>query len=577
MSAMARTPTTTDAFNAVAEASRRDLLDALGTGEATVGELVDRLGLSQPQVSKHLGVLRAVGLVLVRVDGRRRWYRVNGPALKPIHDWVRTFERTWNTRLDRLDDLLVELQSRGGTHHERATNTISNRHGSAVITLPSDTEILDHPRSSTPPPSWSSRPTRRPSSSSAGGASRRPSGWCARSTCASAARGATSSASAAWRSASTASTARSTAPHRLVSTEVFEGCPDPEDIRVNTMTLDEVDGVTTMTMLVQHSTQGAPRRDQLASGHGERHAGLVRPARGPRPQASPDVRWPWRRRTALRVWNLHHLAFGNIGDRECTPFRWFSHLAGEELDLRDESLNGGVAESLTGEVIVLGGGGLFLPLCWQLYVQPLLDRGNTMIGWGIGHHHDNVHLGPDEHPSDWSASVERYRDDYPIERFRRLGVRDWNTGLRWVPDASCMHPAFDATYSIDHDVVVYEHGMLEPIPLDGSEAVERGRHGVRERGRVPRQWRVVVTNSYHGAYWATLLGRPTLVWQPWCSKFLLLRYPLPWVGPETWEQAATEAPVYPGALAECRAATLAFAGDVFQDLRELATGARPAG
>src|SRR3954451_22825592 len=107
---MARTATTTDVFNAVAEASRRDLLDALGDGEATVNELVERLGLSQPQVSKHLGVLRAVGLVLVRVDGRRRWYRINGPALRPVHDWVRTFERTWNTRLDRLDDLLVELQ-----------------------------------------------------------------------------------------------------------------------------------------------------------------------------------------------------------------------------------------------------------------------------------------------------------------------------------------------------------------------------------------------------------------------------------------------------------------------------------
>jgi DNA-binding transcriptional ArsR family regulator len=109
---MARRPTTADAFNAVAEASRRELLDALGTGEATVGELVDRLRMSQPQVSKHLAVLRAVGLVLVRVEGRHHWYRVNGPALKPIHDWVRTFERTWNTRLDRLDDLLAELQSK---------------------------------------------------------------------------------------------------------------------------------------------------------------------------------------------------------------------------------------------------------------------------------------------------------------------------------------------------------------------------------------------------------------------------------------------------------------------------------
>jgi DNA-binding transcriptional ArsR family regulator len=108
---MARTSTTNDAFNAVAEVSRRDILDVIGDGELTVGELVDRLGLSQPQVSKHLAVLRAVDLVLVRTEGRHRWYRVNGPALKPIHDWARSFERTWNARYDRLDDLLVELQA----------------------------------------------------------------------------------------------------------------------------------------------------------------------------------------------------------------------------------------------------------------------------------------------------------------------------------------------------------------------------------------------------------------------------------------------------------------------------------
>lgn len=108
---MARAATTADAFNAVAESSRRELLDAIGVEEVSVGDLVDRLGLSQPQVSRHLGVLRSVGLVRVRADGRRRWYRVNGPALKPIHDWVRTFERTWNVRLDRLDDVLAELQS----------------------------------------------------------------------------------------------------------------------------------------------------------------------------------------------------------------------------------------------------------------------------------------------------------------------------------------------------------------------------------------------------------------------------------------------------------------------------------
>jgi DNA-binding transcriptional ArsR family regulator len=108
---MARSPTTADVFNAIAEASRRDLINAIGDGELTVNELVEKLSISQPQVSRHLNVLRSVNVVLVRTDWRHRWYRVNGPALKPIHDWVRPFERTWNARLDRLEDLLSELQS----------------------------------------------------------------------------------------------------------------------------------------------------------------------------------------------------------------------------------------------------------------------------------------------------------------------------------------------------------------------------------------------------------------------------------------------------------------------------------
>jgi len=107
---MSRAATTTDVFNAVAEASRRDILMAIGDGEAGVGDLVDRLGLTQPQVSKHLGVLRRVNLVRCRAVGRERRYTVNGTALKPIHDWVSAFEQQWNLRLDRLDDVLAELQ-----------------------------------------------------------------------------------------------------------------------------------------------------------------------------------------------------------------------------------------------------------------------------------------------------------------------------------------------------------------------------------------------------------------------------------------------------------------------------------
>ena len=107
---MARAATTTDAFNAVAEPRRREILDSLAGGEQAVNDLVRVLGLAQPQVSKHLRVLREVGAVDVREDGRRRIYRLNGRALKPIHDWVKDYERTWSDRFDQLDVVLEELR-----------------------------------------------------------------------------------------------------------------------------------------------------------------------------------------------------------------------------------------------------------------------------------------------------------------------------------------------------------------------------------------------------------------------------------------------------------------------------------
>jgi DNA-binding transcriptional ArsR family regulator len=109
---MARAATTTDAFNAVAEPRRREILDLLAGGERSVNDLVALLGLAQPLVSKHLRVLREVGLVVVRDEGRQRLYRLNGRALKPIHDWVKAYERTWNERLDALDELLEELKDK---------------------------------------------------------------------------------------------------------------------------------------------------------------------------------------------------------------------------------------------------------------------------------------------------------------------------------------------------------------------------------------------------------------------------------------------------------------------------------
>jgi DNA-binding transcriptional ArsR family regulator len=105
-----RSSTTSDVFNAIGDAHRRDILDTLITGEKAVGAIVDGLSLSQPQVSKHLRVLSDVGLVRCRVDGRRRLYRLEPARLRPFHEWLAKYEQALNERLDRVDDYLKELQ-----------------------------------------------------------------------------------------------------------------------------------------------------------------------------------------------------------------------------------------------------------------------------------------------------------------------------------------------------------------------------------------------------------------------------------------------------------------------------------
>jgi DNA-binding transcriptional ArsR family regulator len=109
---VARAATTSDVFNAVADAHRREILDVLIAGEKPVGAIVGDLLMSQPQVSKNLRVLSEVGLVGCRPEGRRRLYRLEPEPLRPVHDWVAQYEQAMNDRLDRMDTYLQELQRR---------------------------------------------------------------------------------------------------------------------------------------------------------------------------------------------------------------------------------------------------------------------------------------------------------------------------------------------------------------------------------------------------------------------------------------------------------------------------------
>jgi DNA-binding transcriptional ArsR family regulator len=110
---VARSSTTSDVFNAIAEGRRREILDVLITGEKAVGAIVSDLSMSQPQVSKHLRVLSEVGLVKCRAEGRRRLYRLEPSHLRPLREWMEKYEQALNERLDRMDSYIKELQQKG--------------------------------------------------------------------------------------------------------------------------------------------------------------------------------------------------------------------------------------------------------------------------------------------------------------------------------------------------------------------------------------------------------------------------------------------------------------------------------
>lgn len=113
ITAMARAATTSDVFNAIAEPQRRDILTLLRAGERPATQVAQELGLTQPGTSKHLRVLREVGLVSDRRVGKRRLYRLDARGLKRIHEWAGGFEQFWNESFDRLDTYVQELKQQG--------------------------------------------------------------------------------------------------------------------------------------------------------------------------------------------------------------------------------------------------------------------------------------------------------------------------------------------------------------------------------------------------------------------------------------------------------------------------------
>lgn len=231
----------------------------------------------------------------------------------------------------------------------------------------------------------------------------------------------------------------------------------------------------------------------------------------------------------MDIINFHFQQAANVGDRASAPGLYLPDLAASITlaDVCDRVLH-------HPQFVIMGGGAL-LP---KIIKRQLVFSVPAVI-WGAG----------------WTSTVRRRPDYWLPAGYSLVGVRDYGLRYRWVPCASCLSPLFDQHYPITREFVVYENVLSAPLPAAdlGNDYLDMAAV-IRTLGSAE----TVITSSYHGAYWATLLGR-RVVAIPFGAKFYGMRHP-PRLS--TWEERQQPGPYYPEALAECRAANLAFAADV---------------
>lgn len=256
----------------------------------------------------------------------------------------------------------------------------------------------------------------------------------------------------------------------------------------------------------------------------------------------------------IEIVNIYRKNTSNTGDKFSTPTKYFDFLKNiRNLDITELPLDK-FSKEIEDKIIIFGGGRFLEQDYFMDYMNALLEaKTRLLIGWGIGH---NVH----------GACDILYNSYKYSERFDLLGVRDGTGFFEWVPCASCMHPIFDKTFEVKNKIVVYEH---KNFPLRGISAdFPKMKNGDDFEDVIEflGSAELVITNSYHGAYWATLLKRRVIVTQPFSSKFFGFRHPLV-VANNFDVRDIYNIPVYPNALTEAREANLEFSKKVYTKIQ----------
>ena len=232
---------------------------------------------------------------------------------------------------------------------------------------------------------------------------------------------------------------------------------------------------------------------------------------------------------SMLLTNVYRIDPTNLGDTASTPARYFNFPA---ANVREQDVANPTA--INGPAIIGGGGLLYFP-----ELEALCGEGKgPFISWGMGHNsHDTLEV----------------RWPQFLRRFALHGIRDWGSPYPWVPCASCMHPAFDLEYDVLHEVVLYEHKDF-PTGIKGLPTYNNSGTSVPDALRFLASAETVITTSYHGAFWATLLQRRVVVVDAFSTKFQMFRHPPVLAAASDWRAALRLARSYPLALDECRRA-----------------------
>ncbi len=246
------------------------------------------------------------------------------------------------------------------------------------------------------------------------------------------------------------------------------------------------------------------------------------------------------------LYNVYRYDQTNIGDSVLSPLFYFDHLRrGEIIDVEAHNFNQQV-ERVRGADVVIGGSLYknFKPG----FEQVRANKPKHLIAWGLGH-------------NDY-GTTEVILPSF-LEEYDLVGLRDYGTKYEWVPCASCMRSELENVGEPQHDIVVYDH-KSRPLP-DTFDQFPRYSNEGNSIGRAMsflKSGETILTNSYHGAYWGILMGRKVVVLNPFSTKFLGLKYPIPQASAEDWQRAVNNARPFPEALQETRSANRSFATKV---------------